>query len=90
MNWHDLATPLQRTLWYDITANELALLSNTLYHKLHTGSFGTLLIFVEKIHFQKYALVAITSRYKLTRQSVIDAINEIPQEKKKADWRNGR
>ena len=89
MNWHDLTSTLQRTLWYDISAEELALLSNAMYHKLNAGSYGTLVLFIEKLRGSRFALIAITSRYKLSKKSVIAAINEIPQEKNK-DWRNGR
>lgn len=75
--------------WFDLTSNELALVTNTIYHSLENGEYRTVTLFIENIGRGKYALIAIVSRNKLRREEILKAIEEIPHSKTE-DWRNGR
>lgn len=79
-----------KLIWFNLSINEVDLISNSVYKQLREGKYKVVLIFTERTGKNTYSLIAIVSRMKLNRKEVIKSIEEIPfYDVNKNNWRNG-
>lgn len=79
----------QKYYWFNLTIDEVALVSNSLYHDLHDGIIKSLLIYTD-IDKHTFSVIVVTSLIRLSKKEVLKALDEIPVTKTDEWWLGDR
>ena len=63
--------------WFDVTIDEVALITHKLYHELEYR-YRTMNVIVQQTGSDKYFVIAIYSIRKISKKELIDKIKSIP------------